>query len=107
MIVEYMMHRNEQRQLITPTFVDDGGYFENPADGTFIGWIGEPRAHYVPDTVVVLTEEALRGRLVAIHGTRPYRDRETGEPLDEAGVCDLATAWAAVRSGGSSSGWPE
>lgn len=94
MIVEYRMHRNDLRQLVTPSFVDDGGYFHNSADGTYVGWINEPAEHHVPDTVAVLTAEQLEDRLLA----RPVRGFD-GSEMSAEDVRGIARRWLAERRG--------
>ena len=60
MIVEYKMHRNEQGNMITPFFIDDGGYYGigNKLVGHTVN-----DGSYIPSTLVVLDKAALITRL--------------------------------------------
>lgn len=92
MIVEYRMHRNDLKQLVTPSFVDDGGYFQNPADGTYVGWIAEPVQHHVPDTIATLTAEQLEERLLAL----PFRGFDGGA-MSADDIRGITRRWLADR----------
>lgn len=100
MIVEYLPHRNEARQLVTPTFIDDGGHWPSE-DGTFVGWIAEPVHHHVPETIVCLTTAELEARVLALHRANPLCTPPENQELSEDGVRALAARWLAERTGAS------
>lgn len=95
-VVEYMLHRNADRELVTPDFIDDPGYFPRVSDGTMIGIIFEPVRHYVPETLVVLTFAQIHARQLAVHGETPMR-HPSGAAMTEAEVAAFVDAWAAVK----------
>lgn len=93
MIVEYMLIK-EMDVKRAPSWVEDGGYFQNPDDFTLIGWtpnLGQ-RDYYVPDTVVTLTRAELVTRQLAIHAAHPAQDVE-GNAITEQQVTDMVNAW--------------
>ena len=72
--IEYKLHRNDQGRLTTPSWMSDGGYFQNPADKSIVGFVpveGE-RDWFVPDTVSMLTEQEFVNRGMAIHQASPF-----------------------------------
>ena len=97
MILEYMLVR-EMDVKRAPSWVEDGGYFFNPADNTFIGWTPDlaNRDYYVPDTVVDLTRSQLKTRLLGIHSSNPFLG-EDGEALITSEVEQRADNWCNVR----------
>lgn len=64
MILEYKLIKTD-RGIHTPNWIEDGGYFYNPVDKTFIGYTPNEtdRDYYVPDTVIELTETQLAARI--------------------------------------------
>ena len=85
MIVEYKMHRNERGNMITPFFIEDGGYFSvgNKRVGHTVN-----DGSYIPSTLVVLDKAALITRLTNMgyripnHSTREY-DLATAEQIED------------------------
>ena len=69
--VEYKLHRNDKGQLHTPTWIEDPGYYHNPIDKTFIGFIPENPDWYIPDTIVPMPLEDFLSRGLAIHEKYP------------------------------------
>ena len=55
----------------TPYWVDDGGYWGNPANHTMIGATRDNQEHKIPDTVTKLTAAELETRQLAIHAATP------------------------------------
>lgn len=102
MIVEYKLVR-EQDQTRAPSWVLDGGYFQNPEDYTMIGTTqnDDVREFYVPDTVVVLSRQQLIDRMLAIHAVNPMRKLNPESPFPEemttAEVESLVNAWCDAR----------
>jgi len=79
-IIEYKLHGNPNGSgLITPGFVKEGGYYNNPDDNTMIGVIPEPCEWYVPDTVEELTLAELKTRSLAISAKYPYTQPNLGD----------------------------
>lgn len=93
MIVEYKLDAGPQG-MVTPYWVKDGGYFQDPDNHTLIGWTPDKpaREFKVPDSVLVLTREILAARLLSIHSRYPMRDFE-GNTLSDAQVLDISNAW--------------
>ena len=60
MIVEYKLHRNERGNMITPFFIDDGGYYG--VGNKLVGHTVD-NGSYIPSTLVVLDKAALITRL--------------------------------------------
>ena len=60
MIVEYKMHRRRQGNMITPYFIDNGGYFV--VGNKLVGHTVNDGS-YIPSTLVVLDKAALITRL--------------------------------------------
>jgi len=60
MIVEYKLHRNERGNMITPFFIEDGGYY---AVGNKLVGHTVDNESYIPSTLVVLDKAALITRL--------------------------------------------
>lgn len=93
MIIEYMLVR-ESGVKLAPSWVENGGYFQNPDDFTLVGWTPDEgkRDYYVPDTVVVLTRESLIARQLAIHAKYPMTDVE-GTQLTNEQVIAVINTW--------------
>jgi len=64
MIVEYIQGTNVDGKFGTPSWVTNGGYAPNPVDDTLIGFVAAEAE--LPDETVVLTEQELIDRMVAI-----------------------------------------
>lgn len=69
--VEYKLHRNEKGQVVTPGWIVDPGYYYHPNDKTYIGFLPENPEWYVPDYIVVLSQEKFVQRGMAIHKKYP------------------------------------
>jgi hypothetical protein len=97
-IVEYKLHKVGKNALRAPEWVDDGGYWQNPADNTMVGWVPAEadREYYVPDTVSELTRDQFITRLTTMHAANAFsQPSEGGEPTDmtEAEVQTMAGDW--------------
>ena len=81
-IVEYKLQKVGKNALRAPDWVEDGGYWRNPADKTLIGWVPEEadREYYVPDTVVSLTRDEFIQRLKGMHAASPFVKND-GDPV--------------------------
>ena len=87
----------------TPEWVEDGGYFNDPATHTMVGWSPDEadREYYVPDTVTTMTEAELKTKLLAMHATTKFQKRDAdGKDSDmtNAEVNTMAADWVAARS---------
>ena len=94
--IEYKLHRNDQGRLTTPSWMSDGGYYQNPADNTMVGFVpveGE-RDWFVPDTVSMLTEQEFVNRGMTIHNAIPFLKIEE----EENGAMTNAEAEASLRA---------
>lgn len=98
MICEYMLVR-EAGKKVAPSWVEDGGYFYDPDDFTMIGWVSDEgvRDWYVPDTVIELTIDSLKARVINIHNRYNMTDAE-GNIMSSAQVEAVVDAWVASRS---------
>ncbi len=88
MILEYKMVKTNEGMKV-PEWVEDGGYFGKP-DFSFVGWSPDDnvREYYIPDTVIVLTNEQLIARVIALKDSATTEDEATAQ----------ANAWIAMRS---------
>jgi len=83
-ILEYKLHATSEG-MKCPTWIDDGGYWYNPEDHTYIGISPDSTEYYIPDTVTKLTTQQLEDRQVAIHKKTPmlktsgFNDTEMSE----------------------------
>lgn len=92
MIVEYKLDAGP-RGMVVPTWVKDGGYFQDPDSFTMVGWTPDaPREFKVPDSVLVLDKAALTARVLGIHSRYPMRGE--GEiALTTEQVTTLVSDW--------------
>lgn len=93
MILEYMLIR-EAGVKLAPSWVEDGGYFQNPDDFTLVGWSPDEgvRDYYVPDSVIELTRETMTTRQLAIHAKYPMEDHD-GNVMTDDQVSAMVNAW--------------
>ena len=70
-VIEYMFQINEEGRHIVPGFVKDRGYWHNPADHTYLGWMDSDREYWVPDTIETKTKAECVTRALAIHASTP------------------------------------
>jgi len=83
-VVEYMLHvyDGDHRRHI-PGFIHDRGHWYNPNDHTWVGWTRTKADFYVPDTLLVLTKQALADRCWAIHQVAPISVMDPANPGPE------------------------
>lgn len=91
MILEYKLDAGPHG-MVTPYWVKDGGYFYNPDNYTFVGWSPDVREYKIPDSVLVLTQEELVSRVLAIHSLHPFND-ELGTNMTTEQVTNLVNSW--------------
>lgn len=96
-VAEYMFVIDDMGRKQVPGYIRDRGYWHNPSDNTYIGWIKENRDYWVPDTIVFLTKEQFLQRQLAIHSAFPmkkgeiFNNTQTDMTVEE--VTDLANTW--------------
>jgi hypothetical protein len=94
MILEYKLHASD-KGMCTPAWIEDGGYFGNPDNNTYIG-ITTNTEHYIPETVKQLTLQQLQDRQVLIHNVHPMRlnnDDDIETVMTVAEVQTLMESW--------------
>jgi hypothetical protein len=74
--IEYKLHRNNRGNLSTPNWMIDGGYYQNPADKTLVGFVPveSEREWYVPDSVTVLSQAEFVARGMAMHSAKKIQE---------------------------------
>tara|TARA_Y100000034_G_scaffold24659_1_gene28966 strand:- start:42 stop:350 length:309 start_codon:yes stop_codon:yes gene_type:complete len=86
----------------TPYWVDDGGYWGNSANHTYIGCTQDNQEHKIPDTVTKLTAAELETRQLAIHAVTPMKKQEadglTMTEMSEAEVRTSIQTWVTQHS---------
>jgi len=92
MIIEYKLDAGT-RGMVVPTWIKDGGYYQDPDNFTMIGWTPDaPREFKVPDSVLVLDLAGVIARTMGIHGRYPFTT-EKGEAMSDAEVESQVTTW--------------
>ena len=86
MIVEYKMHKRRQGNMITPYFIDSGGYFV--VGNKLVGHTVNDGS-YIPSTLVVLDKAALITRLTN-SGYRVHNPDTNGYDLATAEEIETA-----------------
>ena len=86
----------------TPYWVEDGGYWGNSANNTYIGCTQDNQEHKIPDTVTKLTAAELETRQLAIHAASPMvKDNgpmTTPTEMTDAEVRTSVQAWVTAHS---------
>jgi len=103
MILEYKLHMTAGG-MKTPEWVEDGGYFGDSANKTYVGWSPDEadREYYIPDTVTELTATELETRVLAMHSDsaflKPGADPDKGdEEMTTDEVKKMVSDWVAAR----------
>jgi hypothetical protein len=98
-VVEYKLHKFG-KSLIVPEWMEDGGYWSNPADNTMVGWVlpESEREYYVPDTLTELSRADFITRLKTMHSVNAFQnmsDNPGDEPtnMTETEVETMAGNW--------------
>ena len=68
-IVEYKMDKNQEGFKVRPYWIDDGGYWYDKRNYTYIGAVSDPEVK-IPETVTRLTKKSFTDRLLAIHKSK-------------------------------------
>ena len=105
-IVEYKLHGNPAgKGMVTPGFIQNGGYYHNPDDHTMLGFVhDDPAEYYLPDTLEFKTLAEAKTRQLAIHAKYPMKKmNEDGDPemkdMTDAEVEAAMDAWHAHHIG--------
>lgn len=93
MIVEYKLDAGPHG-MVTPYWVKDGGYFQDPDNHTLVGWTPDKpeREFKVPDSVLVLNKEQMISRVLNIHARYPMYDAE-GNILATETISEMIANW--------------
>ena len=98
--IEYKFHRSEHGNLTPPSWMTDGGYYQNPADNSMVGFVPveSEREWYVPDSVLVLSESQFVARGMEIHSATPFQnmgDDPSADmtPMTDAQATEMLTAF--------------
>lgn len=85
-VVEYKHHINHMGKIEVPGYIVDRGYWGNPADKTYLGWVlpEADREYYVPDTLTELTKAECVTRALEIHAASPFTIQNDADPEAEA-----------------------
>ena len=96
-IVEYKLHGNPNgKGMVTPGFIQNGGYYRNPDDHTMLGFVDDPAEYWIPDTVDYKTLAEAKTRQLAIHAKYPMQkqnDDMTMEDMTDAEVEASMDEW--------------
>ena len=97
-VVEYKHHISHMGKIEVPGWVMDRGYWFNPADHTYLGWVlpEADREYLIPDTVDEKTKAQCAARALVIHHTSPFTDDSidgTGPAMDSAAVTTMMNNW--------------
>jgi hypothetical protein len=95
-IVEYKLHPSPAG-MKCPDFIDDGGYWGNPADHTMIGLIPSDVEYYVPDSIIELTAVELETRQLAIHAIYPMYNMEEERNMTTTEVKTSISGWISYK----------
>ena len=68
-IVEYKMDKNQEGAKVRPYWIDDGGYWYDQRNYTYVGVVSDPEVK-IPETVTRLTKKSFTDRLLAIHKSK-------------------------------------
>lgn len=83
-VVEYKLQKVGKNAKKAPEWVEDGGYYQNPADSTLVGWVPAEadRDYYVPDTVTELSKDDFVTRGMTMHAANAFMSNDES-PEDE------------------------
>ena len=102
-IAEYKLHGNPNgKGMVTPGFIQNGGYYHNPDDYTMLGFVDDPAEYYLPDTLVYLTLAEAKARQLAIHAKYPMQKLEAAGDPEEMTNEDVEAsmdAWHTYHNG--------
>jgi hypothetical protein len=100
-ILEYKLQATEFG-MRCPAWIEDGGYFYNKVNFTYVGASKDNSEWYIPDTVITLTPLELEDRQVAIHNVEPMFKEHIAEQgnvaMKEAEVREAVKDWLASKT---------
>jgi hypothetical protein len=96
MILEYKLDAT-LAGMMCPPWIEDGGYWTNPADFTMVGVTGDTPEFHIPSTVLRLTPLQLEDRQVAIHTLYPMLNPFDDEPTEPQTVMTEVEVRAAIQ----------
>ena len=76
-ICEYKHDKNWEGGKIRPWWLDDGGYWTDRDNYTYIGIVTDPEVK-VPETVVRFTKESFVERQLDLHSRHSFRKQDPG-----------------------------
>ena len=83
-IVEYKLHGNPNgKGMVTPGFIQNGGYYHNPDDYTMLGFVDDPAEYWMPDTVDYKTLAEAKTRQLAIHAKYPMQKQNDDMTMED------------------------
>ena len=102
-IAEYKLHGNPAgKGMVTPGFIQNGGYYRNPDDHTMLGFVDDPAEYYLPDTLVYLTLAEAKARQLAIHAKYPMQQKNDDMVMEDMTNEDVEAsmdAWHTYHNG--------
>ena len=98
LVLEYKNHPVKPKGMKTPDFIQDGGYWFNKIDNTYIGLVADDVEYYVPDTVTTYTLAELQARQRAIHAKYPMKvGLPDSDDMTDDEVNAAVKAWVDAR----------
>jgi hypothetical protein len=99
-IIEYKMHKIGVGNMMTPDFIEDGGYFRNPSDNSLIGLVDNDREYWIPDTnkdvpAGTLTEYTTAELVARMQGIG--MNKEDGTPMTDGEISTYVTNWCNAK----------
>jgi hypothetical protein len=76
MILEYKMDRDFRRRLVTPYWIECGGFMRNPSNFTMIGFSPDVHEYKIPDSAKSLSSQECKDRMLAIHADNPQQNED-------------------------------
>ena len=102
-IVEYKLHGNPNgKGMVTPRFIQNGGYYHNPDDYTMLGFVDDPAEYWMPDTVDYKTLAEAKTRQLAIHAKYPMQKQNDDNEMEDMTDAEVETAmdeWHTTHNG--------
>ena len=81
-IVEYKHDKNPEGGKIRPLWADDGGFWYNPDNYTYVGMVNDPEVK-IPNTVIKFTKTTFVERQLGIHKKYPFKREMTEKERKE------------------------
>ena len=100
--LKYKLHMTS-KGMMTPPWIEDGGYFVDPDTHEMIGYSADEadREYYIPDTVTEYTQSELITYVQGIHSRYPMKnlgdDGVTETNMTDEEVAAYVTNWCSFR----------